>query len=70
MLARGLVPVVYDLAQIEGFARLVRMGAVDGPVDVHLKIDTGMARLGLTMRRDARFARALAALPRGSRPAA
>jgi alanine racemase len=63
VLARGLVPVVYDLAQIEGFARLVRMGAVDGPVDVHLKIDTGMARLGLTMREIAGFAAALADYP-------
>src|SRR5437773_4839096 len=28
LLARGLTPVVYDVAQIEGFARLVRMGVV------------------------------------------
>src|ERR1700685_1879307 len=27
VLERGLVPVVYDLAQVEGFARLVRSGA-------------------------------------------
>src|ERR1700677_2588087 len=32
VLARGLVPVVYDLGQVQGFARLVRIGAVDGPV--------------------------------------
>jgi alanine racemase len=63
VLARGLVPVVYDLAQVEGFARLVRIGAVDGPVDVHLKIDTGMARLGVTLREVARFAEGLAELP-------
>jgi alanine racemase len=63
LLARGLVPVVYDLGQIEGFARLVRMGAIDGPVDVHLKIDTGMARLGLTMRELAGFADKLADYP-------
>jgi alanine racemase len=63
VLARGLVPVVYDLAQVEGFARLVRIGAVDGPVDVHLKIDTGMARLGVTLRELPRFAEGLAAHP-------
>jgi alanine racemase len=50
MVHRGLVPVVYDRAQVEAFARLVRSGAVDGPVRVHLKVDTGMARLGVTMR--------------------
>ena len=50
MALRGLVPVVYDLAQVEGFARLVRSGVIDGPVRVHLKVDTGMARLGVTMR--------------------
>ena len=33
---------------------------MDGPVDVHLKIDTGMARLGVTMRE-------LAPLRRGAR---
>src|SRR5262249_23634876 len=49
VLARDVVPVVYDVAHLEGFARLVRGGAVRGPVDVHLKIDTGMARLGVTM---------------------
>ncbi|MGO8997440.1 MAG: alanine racemase [Polyangiaceae bacterium] len=63
VLARGLVPVVYDLAQVEGFARLVRIGAVDGPIDVHLKIDTGMARLGVTMRELAPFAEGLARHP-------
>ncbi len=63
VLARGLVPVVYDLGQVQGFARLVRMGAVDGPIDVHLKIDTGMARLGVTMRELPKFAAALADYP-------
>ena len=59
VLERGLVPVVYDLAQVEGFARLVRAGAVSGPVDVHLKIDTGMARLGVTVNELAAFAERL-----------
>jgi alanine racemase len=56
VLARGLLPVVYDVAQLEGFARLVRNGVVSGPIDVHVKIDTGMARLGVTMGALAAFA--------------
>lgn len=47
VLARNLVPVVYDIGQVEAFARLVRSGDARGPVDVHLKIDTGMSRLGV-----------------------
>jgi alanine racemase len=50
VLARRLVPVVYDAAQIEAFARVVRSGKTASPCAVHLKIDTGMARLGVTMR--------------------
>jgi alanine racemase len=50
VVARGLLPVVYDLQQIAAFARLVRTGSVSGPVDVHIKVDTGMARLGVTMQ--------------------
>lgn len=49
VVARTLTPVVHDLGQVEKFARLVRSGVVEGPIDVHLKVDTGMARLGVTM---------------------
>jgi alanine racemase len=63
VVARGLVPVVHDMGQIEGFAREVRAGGIDGPVDVHLKIDTGMARLGVTMHELPRFAAQLAEYP-------
>jgi alanine racemase len=62
LLARGLTPVVYDLAQIEGFARAAR-AQDSGPVAVHLKIDTGMARLGVTLDDLPRFAERLAATP-------
>ena len=51
VIARGLVPVVHDLDQIAAFARLVRAGTASGPIDVHLKVDTGMARLGVTMQK-------------------
>jgi alanine racemase len=50
VVVRGLVPVVHDLEPVAAFARLVRSGVVAGPIDVHLKIDTGMARLGVTMQ--------------------
>jgi alanine racemase len=63
LLAHELVPVVYDLDQIAGFARLVRGGMVEGPVDVHLKIDTGMARLGVPMHAVQDVARALESCP-------
>lgn len=49
LVARGLTPVVHDLEAIAAFARLVRAGVTEGPIDVHLKVDTGMARLGVTM---------------------
>jgi alanine racemase len=49
-IARALVPVVHDIESITAFASLVRSGTVSGPIDVHLKVDTGMSRLGATMR--------------------
>ncbi len=48
VLARGITPVIYDVAQAEGIAREVRLASErrSGPVGVHFKIDTGMGRLG------------------------
>lgn len=63
LLARRLTPVVYDLSQIEAFSRLVKSGAAASPVDVHLKIDTGMARLGVRPNELEGFASRLAATP-------
>ncbi|MEO7111756.1 MAG: alanine racemase [Polyangiaceae bacterium] len=60
LVARQLTPVVYDRSQIEAFARLVKSGAVPGPIDVHLKVDTGMARLGVRMSELAAFGQKLA----------
>ncbi len=43
--ARGLVPTVYTADGLEGLSRTAaRVGA--GPFDVHLKVDTGMHRVG------------------------
>ena len=64
LLARRLTPVVYDLGQVEGFARLARAGEVATPVVVHLKVDTGMARLGVTTSELPAFANALERFPK------
>jgi alanine racemase len=63
VIARGLTPVVHDLGQVAAFARLVRSGLVEGPVNVHLKVDTGMARLGVTMEELPALAARLQAYP-------
>jgi len=46
LLANDLVPVVHDIAQIERIAAFARFEG-RAPVSVHLKVDTGMARLGV-----------------------
>ncbi|RLB48953.1 MAG: alanine racemase, partial [Deltaproteobacteria bacterium] len=43
VLAAGLTPVVYDLGEVEAFARV----GADGAFAMHLKLDTGMSRLGV-----------------------
>jgi alanine racemase len=47
LVARGVVPVIYDKSHLEGLARASRQ--LGRPVEAHLKIDTGMARLGVRM---------------------
>ena len=60
---RDVVPVIYDASHLEGFARVVKSGQVPGPIEVHLKVDTGMARLGVTMAALPAFAARLADTP-------
>ena len=43
--AYGLTPALYDLEQARGFAEATRAEAA--PLPVHLKLDTGMGRLGV-----------------------
>jgi alanine racemase len=61
IVARGVVPVVYDASHLEGLARASRQ--VGRPVEAHLKIDTGMARLGVRMDDLERFAAEVARHP-------
>ncbi len=44
VLEARLTPVVYDLSEVDAFARAA---AEDRPVMLHLKVDTGMSRLGV-----------------------
>lgn len=46
LISHDLTPVAYDAEQLDGLARTLRYLERPGPLDVHLKIDTGMARLG------------------------
>jgi alanine racemase len=61
IVARGVVPVIYDPSHLEGLARAAKQ--VGRPVDAHLKIDTGMARLGVRMNDLESFAMELARFP-------
>jgi len=63
VIARKLTPVVYDVSQIEAFARLARSGDAQKPIAVHLKVDTGMARLGVTMHALPDLAKSLGDFP-------
>jgi alanine racemase len=49
LLRHRLTPVVHDPAQIETLAQEVRHGSGEG-LKIHLKIDTGMGRLGILPR--------------------
>ena len=57
MFSNNLVPVVYRLDLIEAFDRAARERGV--VADVHVKVDTGMGRLGVRFDEVAEFATAL-----------
>lgn len=61
IVARKVVPVIYDVSHLEGLARASR--EVGHAIDVHLKIDTGMARLGIRLADIESFASHLARFP-------
>src|SRR6201999_105931 len=62
LLRHDLTPVVYDASHVEAIADEVRFSGSE-PVRVHLKVDTGMARLGVMPRDVAALSRALLAAP-------
>ncbi len=55
--AHGLTPVVSEIADVAAFAR------ASSPVNVHIKLDTGMSRLGVRPERFAAFLDELRAFP-------
>jgi len=55
--------VVYDVAHLETIANTVRYRGKGAPLGVHLKIDTGMGRLGVRGRRFDEVLRALRSYP-------
>ena len=59
----GLTPTVHRIEDVEAMAQAaLRIGRRD-PVAVHLKLDTGMARLGLSLSELANFSALLQSLP-------
>ncbi len=61
VLRHGLTPAVYSLEVGRALSRAAQ--ALDRPARVHVKIDTGMGRLGIFPAEAVDFVRALAALP-------
>jgi alanine racemase len=59
--AYGLTPTLYDLAQAADFARAVK--TLTSPLPVHIKLDTGMGRLGIQAEDVGAFAAILRAAP-------
>ena len=51
VVAHGLTPVVYTPAGIDALAKAVVTHGAHDPLPVHLKVDTGMHRVGLRARR-------------------
>lgn len=65
VLEAGLTPVVYDLGQVEAFDNALKKSAApDRPYRVHVKVDTGMARLGVEARGLDAFLEGLKRYPR------
>ena len=62
IVGHGLIPTVYRTSYIERLADAVRRAA-SSRLDVHLKIDTGMARLGVPLDAVSAVGQTLAAAP-------
>ncbi len=59
ILAAGLTPALYEIGEAEAFQQVSK----GRPVDVHLKVDTGMGRLGVPMGKLEAFLAALRRYP-------
>ncbi len=62
LLRHDLTPVVHDPGQLEALADEVKFSAAE-PINIHVKIDTGMARLGILPKEVPAMARALHRCP-------
>jgi len=63
VLQYSLTPALSRVDELEAFSRAARRLRFSNPVPVHLKIDTGMARLGLPLAQLGDFAEALKRAP-------
>lgn len=59
IIAAGLTPVLYEISEARAFDAV----SDDRPIDVHLKVDTGMGRLGVPLGELDAFLRALRECP-------
>ena len=59
IIAAGLTPVLYELSEANAFEAV----SAGRPIDVHLKVDTGMGRLGVPLGELPRFLRELRRFP-------
>ena len=59
IVAAGLTPVLYELSEASAFDQV----SEGRPIDVHLKVDTGMGRLGVPLGELSDFLRALRRFP-------
>lgn len=62
VIAHGLTPMLHDPGQVESLAEEVRYLGIES-VDVHVKVDTGMGRLGVTLPDMARLIRSFESHP-------
>ncbi|MEO7037615.1 MAG: alanine racemase [Polyangiaceae bacterium] len=62
LLRHDLTPVVHDPAQLEALADEVKFSGAE-PLNIHVKVDTGMARLGIAPKDVAAMAKALHRFP-------
>ncbi len=59
----SLTPAISRIEELDAFARAARKLRLSRPVAVHLKVDTGMARLGLPLNELEKFVGALQRVP-------